>query len=70
MEDCETLRARIAALSDEIAAGVEQTTVDGTTVRVSLQVKQQERTRLQRKLAKLKRRRGASFVRPVDMGGF
>lgn len=68
--DCETLRARIAALDADIAAGVEETVVDGTKVRVSLQVKQQERVRLLRKLAKLKRRRGASFVRPVDMGGF
>ena len=69
MAELYQIAEQIAALDAEIAAGVEETIVDGTKVKVSLSVKQQERARLKRVLARMLGR-GRGLVRPVDLGGF
>jgi allophanate hydrolase subunit 1 len=60
----------ITELDARIASGVEETIVDGTKMRVNIDAMKMERTRLQRRLAKLRRPNGYSFVRSVDLGGF
>lgn len=62
------LAARIAKLDAEIEAGIEETVVDGTKVRVSIAAKQKQRTRLERRLRQMKR--GSSMIRPFNLGGF
>lgn len=69
MADPYQIADQIAALDAEIASGVEETIVDGTKVKVSLSVKQQERARLKRVLARMQGR-SRGLVRPVDLGGF
>lgn len=64
------IETKIAQLDSEIAAGVQEVIVDGTKTKVSVEAKQAERTRLQRRLNAMRRKSGSSFARPVDLGGF
>lgn len=64
------LQASIAELDTQIKAGVKETVVDGTKVAFDIDAKKAERTRLQRRLAKLRRPTGHGFARGVDLGAF
>ena len=64
------IETAITKLDARIASGIEETIVDGTKMKVDLETMRMERTRLERKLAKLRRPNGYGFVRSVDLGGF
>lgn len=64
------IETAIKKLDARIASGVEETIIDGTKMKVDINAMQMERTRLERKLAKLRRPNSYGFVRGVDLGGF
>lgn len=64
------IETAITKLDARIASGIEETIVDGTKMKVDLETMRMERTRLERKLAKLRRPNSYGFVRSVDLGGF
>jgi hypothetical protein len=64
------IETAIKKLDARIASGIEETIVDGTKMKVDIESMRMERTRLERKLSKLRRPNGYGFVRGVDLGGF